>query len=739
MLGGRSLVREHRRPRATSSTTTGRTCTWSCCARREAILLGRQHAARPSSPTRRCSRSRRACGRSSEGQAVASSWPRSRRIAVFGAGYVGLVTGRLLRGARARRRRPRRRRREGSTACGAARCRSTSPASTSCSSGTASAPALHDRRRRGGRRRRVRLRRGRHPADLLGRRRSRRQSGRWSTSCRRSTARIVVVMKSTVPVGTGEKVRHRLDERGLDGRRLRLEPGVHGRGDGGPRLHAARPHRRRRVRRGGRRRGRSAPRRHRRAGRPLRRRVGRDDQAGRERRADDPDLVHQRDRERVRGDRRRRRPGRRGGRARPSDRLELPARRDRLRRQLLPEGLARAQAARRQLRLPLPAARSGDRGERAAEAARDRRSSSATSAPLRGKTIALLGLAFKPNTDDMREAPSLVLAGRLLAEGATVRAWDPVATAARPAAESSSSDSAEEALAGADAAVLVTEWPELAELDWAALAATMRTAVLVDGRNMLDPDADAGAGLGLRGHRTRAATGARDGGDRPRGWQGRAARRRVGRTAQVARPDRRASARRVPDRPSAERGRDAGDRQLRCGDEALFEAGLSDLGVERRGVGEPERLGPWRRHSLRRRRATRDRRRVRAERGRAARRRPRWIARCVIARPARRRRSRSRSRRRPSASSISTTTSVTGFREAGRIPYWVNCGVYVLGTEALERFPERGDHETTAFPELAAEGRLRAFRHEGLWLTVNTPKDLRRAEEYVSAHPEWLA
>jgi NDP-sugar pyrophosphorylase family protein len=82
---------------------------------------------------------------------------------------------------------------------------------------------------------------------------------------------------------------------------------------------------------------------------------------------------------------------------------------------------------------------------------------------------------------------------------------------------------------------------------------------------------------------------------------------------------------------------------------------------------------------------------------------------------------------------------VTGFREAGPIPYWVNCGVYVLGSEALARFPERGDHETTAFPELAAERKLHAFRHEGLWLTVNTPKDLRRAEEYVAEHPEWLA
>jgi NDP-sugar pyrophosphorylase family protein len=81
---------------------------------------------------------------------------------------------------------------------------------------------------------------------------------------------------------------------------------------------------------------------------------------------------------------------------------------------------------------------------------------------------------------------------------------------------------------------------------------------------------------------------------------------------------------------------------------------------------------------------------------------------------------------------------ITGFSEGGRIPYWVNCGVYVLSEEALERFPDRGDHESTTFPELATEGRLRAYRHEGLWLTVNTPKELRRAQEHVSAHPEWL-
>jgi NDP-sugar pyrophosphorylase family protein len=81
---------------------------------------------------------------------------------------------------------------------------------------------------------------------------------------------------------------------------------------------------------------------------------------------------------------------------------------------------------------------------------------------------------------------------------------------------------------------------------------------------------------------------------------------------------------------------------------------------------------------------------------------------------------------------------VTGFREVSQVPYWVNCGIYALSQEALDRFPAKGDHETTAFPELAAEGRLHAFRHTGLWLTVNTPKELRRADEYVAANPGWL-
>ena len=82
---------------------------------------------------------------------------------------------------------------------------------------------------------------------------------------------------------------------------------------------------------------------------------------------------------------------------------------------------------------------------------------------------------------------------------------------------------------------------------------------------------------------------------------------------------------------------------------------------------------------------------------------------------------------------------VSGFsEESPRLSHWVNAGLYVLEPEALARFPERGDHESTTFPELAREGRLYSFRHEGTWLTVNTPKQLRLAEEFVGSHPDWL-
>jgi UDPglucose 6-dehydrogenase len=120
---------------------------------------------------------------------------------------------------------------------------------------------------------------------------------------------------------------------------------------------------------------------------------------------------------------------------------------------------------------------------------------------LAGRTIALLGLAFKPDTDDMREASSLVLASRLEGEGAEVRGYDPVAEeAARellPHVEFR--DSVAEALDGAHAAVLVTEWPEFAELDWEALRDRMATPLLVDGRNFLDPATVRSAGFTYEG------------------------------------------------------------------------------------------------------------------------------------------------------------------------------------------------------------------------------------------------
>jgi UDPglucose 6-dehydrogenase len=122
--------------------------------------------------------------------------------------------------------------------------------------------------------------------------------------------------------------------------------------------------------------------------------------------------------------------------------------------------------------------------------------------PLVGRAVALLGIAFKPNTDDIRDATSLVLAGRLLGEGATVRAYDPVAMdRAReviPAAQLC--DTALDAVDGADAVVLVTEWPEFRELDWAGeIKRRMKNPIVVDGRNFLDREALTAAGFTYEG------------------------------------------------------------------------------------------------------------------------------------------------------------------------------------------------------------------------------------------------
>jgi UDPglucose 6-dehydrogenase len=118
-----------------------------------------------------------------------------------------------------------------------------------------------------------------------------------------------------------------------------------------------------------------------------------------------------------------------------------------------------------------------------------------------GKEIALLGVAFKPNTDDIREATSLVLAGRLQSEGAHVRVYDPIASHKARGLLSGAAvcDSAAEALDGADAAVLVTEWPEFRELDWAAARDSMRQPLVVDGRNFLDGDLLRKAGFTYEG------------------------------------------------------------------------------------------------------------------------------------------------------------------------------------------------------------------------------------------------
>jgi UDPglucose 6-dehydrogenase len=118
---------------------------------------------------------------------------------------------------------------------------------------------------------------------------------------------------------------------------------------------------------------------------------------------------------------------------------------------------------------------------------------------LRGKKVALLGLAFKAGTDDMREAPSLVLASRLLAEGAEVRAWDPVARPGELMKGAVLYDTVLEAVRGADAAVIVTEWNELRDLASAEIRDAMARPLIIDGRNLLDPAVTRRAGFAYEG------------------------------------------------------------------------------------------------------------------------------------------------------------------------------------------------------------------------------------------------
>lgn len=130
---------------------------------------------------------------------------------------------------------------------------------------------------------------------------------------------------------------------------------------------------------------------------------------------------------------------------------------------------------------------------------------------LAGKRICLLGLAFKPGTDDLRDAPSLNLARRLIAAGATVVAYDPMPRARQGAANLVPglliAETAAEALTGADAVGLVTEWPEFAALDWEGVIASMRRAIVVDGRNALDVGRLIEAGYAYAGFGRAGSTG----------------------------------------------------------------------------------------------------------------------------------------------------------------------------------------------------------------------------------------
>ena len=297
-----------------------------------------------------------------------------------------------------------------------------------------------------------------------------------------------------------------------------------------------------------------------------------------------------------------------------------------------------------------------------------------------------------------------------------------------------------DAVRDADAAVIVTEWPELAALATPEVRDAMARPLIIDGRNLLDPVATRAAGFVYEGHRppaARVAGGAR--GARDPELQrlmealllagGKA--ERLGEAAQglpkplvpvagfpLAEYTRRAARR---------RRRDARDRRVpRGAGGGVRRTRSAGLGAEIDAVGEPEPLG-----------------RGGGLRLAASRRREdgpvlalngdelldvdfRALARASTSSRARRRRSSSRRCARRSASSSSRTTAASrGFREAPLLDNWVNSGVYVLGEEALERLPERGDHEQSTFPELATEGKLRGYRHTGVWLTVNTPKDLR--------------
>ncbi len=120
---------------------------------------------------------------------------------------------------------------------------------------------------------------------------------------------------------------------------------------------------------------------------------------------------------------------------------------------------------------------------------------------LRGKNIAVLGLSFKPNTDDMRQAPSLALINALAGRGATIRAYDPAAMGAarKLLPKVAMSSDAYEATSGADALIIVTEWNEFRQLNLRRIKILMRRPLIIDGRNIYDPDEVRALGFTYRG------------------------------------------------------------------------------------------------------------------------------------------------------------------------------------------------------------------------------------------------
>jgi UDPglucose 6-dehydrogenase len=118
---------------------------------------------------------------------------------------------------------------------------------------------------------------------------------------------------------------------------------------------------------------------------------------------------------------------------------------------------------------------------------------------LKGRTVALLGLTFKPHTDDLRDSPALDIARRLIARGARAKVHDPVALG-KAEREIANSDilwcpTAAATAVDADAIVLTTEWPEYRDLAWPEIASSMRTPFILDGRNFLDEERLRAAGF----------------------------------------------------------------------------------------------------------------------------------------------------------------------------------------------------------------------------------------------------